>query len=258
MQSRKGQIIYKVLPVISVCLLITVWVLFSSKLSTVMASPEMVFQRLVKFIDRPVSGHQLTGHILASLSRIFVGLLSGMVIGIILGLVIGLTRIGKATIGILFEIFRSIPPLAWIPLFIVILGTGETSKYVMVFIGAVVPITINTYTGVSLVDPEVINVGIVFHASKFQIIQHIVFPSCLPSIFTGLTSSVGVCFMVVLAAEMMGADTGLGLLITRGMAGGDIALIFIGMILIGVLGALFSVLVKKLERWFCRWNEFLN
>lgn len=175
------------------------------------------------------------------------------VIGVTLGVAIGWNKTVQRTLGTIFEIIRPIPPIAWLPLIIMWFGIGEFPKILMVFIGTLMATVINTYTGIRMVDRYLLDVGRSYQATQKQLLFEIAIPCALPSICTGLRNALGTGWMVVLAAEMIGADSGVGFLITRGTEFFDVPLIFVGMICIGIVGALLSLGIEAIERRICPW-----
>ena len=154
----------------------------------------------------------------------------------------------KALFGSIFELFRPIPPIAWIPIIIMWFGIGEFPKILIVFIGSFIPVVINTEDGIRLVEKEYIDVGRVFGANRTQLLMEFVVPTALPAIFAGIRTSVSSAWTVVLAAEMLGADHGVGALVTRGWNAGDMALVFVSIICIGIIGAILAYVLNKLEK----------
>lgn len=257
--SRMRRILSAWAPFISIAAFVLIWLLAHAGNPNLVASPIEVIERAMKLCQQSISGHYLWGHVLASARRIVLGLALAIIVGVPLGILIGWNPYFAKTVGTLFELIRPIPALAWIPLFVMWLGIGETPKVILVFIGSLMPITVNSYTGVRLVSPLYLDVGRMFNCTKgSKLLVHVVVPAALPAIFAGIRSSTSVAWMVVLAAEMMGADSGLGFLINRGMTVFDIALIMTGMVMIGVLGALLSLLLGAVERRICPWNTSLQ
>lgn len=252
---KNKELIYKIMPFISLVVFIALWFWVSSLYGKLIASPYDVLLRLIRIIKKPLSGRTLSGHIFISLQRVLIALSLAIVAGIPMGILIGWNKYFRATIGTVFEFVRPIPPLAWIPLIIAWFGIGETSKVALVFLAALTPIVVNSYTAIRLVPSLYIDVGKMFNASsERQILMKIVFPASLPSIFAGIRNATSVSFMVVLAAEMIGAEAGLGFLILRGMESFDIALIMSGIAMIGIVGVLLAVLTNFIERKVCPWN----
>lgn len=241
------------LSVVSVLLLIALWFIGSKVNPILIPSPFKVLERMVGLFQKPISKYNLLGHIYVSLRRVIIALLFSTVIGVILGIAIGWSKVASKTIGTLFEIIRPIPPIAWLPIIVMWYGVGEFPKLLMVFIGTLMPIVINTYTGIKMVDLSLLDVADTFQANERQLLTEIAIPSALPSIMAGLRNAIGVGWMVVLAAEMIGAKQGVGFLITRGMEYFDVPLIMVGMVAIGVVGALLSAGIEWLERRMCPW-----
>jgi ABC-type nitrate/sulfonate/bicarbonate transport system permease component len=251
-------VLYNILPVISIGAVILLWLWFSSRHPNLLATPEMVYERVMRMFERPIGRMNIFGHTWMSVRRIFVSLAIAILIGVLLGLIMAVSETAKATVGTIYNLIRPIPPLAWVPMITVWFGIGEISKVILVTRGGLVPLTENTFTGVRFSDQNLINVGRVARASNSQIFRLIVLPAALPHIIAGFKNALSGCFMVTLAAEMMGAQNGLGFLITRGIIAVDPAIILIGMIVTGVVGALLSAFAAYVERITCPWIRRVN
>lgn len=253
MKKKEPKAILKIIPVVSVAGLIFLWCLASVYVPKLVPSPAAILERAMELFVDPISGHTLLGHIWASLKRVLIAMVFSTLIGVTLGVAIGWNKTVQRTIGTIFEIIRPIPPIAWLPLIIMWFGIGEFPKILMVFIGTLMATVINTYTGIRMVDAYLLDVGRSFQATQRQLLFEIAIPCALPSICTGLRNALGTGWMVVLAAEMIGADSGVGFLITRGTEFFDVPLIFVGMICIGIVGALLSLGIEIIERRICPW-----
>lgn len=251
-------ILLNLLPVISIGLLIFAWISFSSEHPNLLATPQMVYDRIMRMFERPVGGKNIFGHMWMSMRRVFLSLFIAVVIGVLLGLLMAVSKFGKATAGTLYNLIRPIPPLAWVPMITVWFGIGEISKIILVTRGGLNPLTENTYTGVRFADQNLITVGRVARATNSQIFRLIMLPAALPPIIAGFKNALSGCFMVTLAAEMMGAQAGLGFLITRGIMAVDPPIILVGMISIGIVGALLSAFASYVERITCPWIRTIN
>ncbi|KUO77722.1 MAG: taurine ABC transporter permease [Clostridia bacterium BRH_c25] len=247
-------IIFSILPVVSIAFLFALWVYVSGKNPDFFPTPAMTIERLNDLIKFPVSRISVFGHIWASLQRVLIAFGIAIITGISLGLAMGWNKYVHAFLGPIFEILRPIPPIAWIPLVILWFGVGEFPKILLVFIGSFIPIVLNTFTGVKMVEPIYLNVGKVMKASTLLKLMHIVLPASVPAIFAGLKAALSSGWMVVVAAEMIASRSGVGFLITRGSESYDIALILCGMIIIGIVGAVLSVILTYVERWLCPWR----
>ena len=136
-------------------------------------------------MEKPIKQLNLFGHIWASLLRVFIALAFAWLLGISFGILIGWNKKANALLGPLFTAFRSVPPLAWVPLMTMWFGTGEFPKILIVFIGALMPVVVNTQAGISNVQNMYLNVGTIFHANKRQMLFEIAIPSALDAIFAG-------------------------------------------------------------------------
>ena len=205
-------------------------------------------------VERPIRELGLLGHIWASLQRVFIALAFAWVIGISFGILIGWNKKANALFGPIFTAFRAVPPLAWVPLVTMWFGTGEFPKILIVFVGALMPVVVNTQAGIANVLKEYLDIGTIFNANRRQMLFEIAIPSALDAIFAGIRNSTSAGWMVVLAAEMLGGKSGVGFLIVRGMDSGDYPLCLLSMISIGVVGYLLAILIQFLERIVCPWT----
>ncbi|MCL2001716.1 MAG: ABC transporter permease [Planctomycetes bacterium] len=253
-QERTRRIIYAILPFVSLLLLLLGWLYLAASYPNLFPTPRATWERLLRLFARPISRMNLFGHIWASLRRVLSALALAWILGNAFGILIGWNRKAKALFGGVFEMLRPIPPLAWIPLITMWMGIGEAPKIILVLLGCFAPVAINAYTGIRLVDPLHLDVGRMFNASNWRLLREIAVPAALPAIFAGIRTSTSSGWMTVLAAEMMGARSGLGFLIIRGMEADDMALIMVGMITIGVIGAMLAVAVTFAERKICPWR----
>jgi len=241
------------LPFISLSLLVLLWLYASGVNSELVPSPGMLWERLVLMFEKPIGGMNIFGHILVSLRRVFLALAAASIIGITFGVMMGWSKIFYSVFGVLFEIIRPIPPIAWLPIVIMWFGIGEFPKVLIVFIGTFMAIVINSYTGIKLIEPLFLDVGRAFNAENRQLLTEIALPSALPAIFAGIRNATSAGWMTVLAGEMIAAKAGMGFLITRGMEYFDVPLIMLGMICIGIVGAILAVITDYIERWICPW-----
>ena len=245
---------YLIFPVISIGLLMMAWLMVSTNRPDLFPGPATTWERFQKLLVKPLVRIPLWVHILDSLRRVGIAVGLSCFLGIIFGVMMGWNRYFNATLGIIFEVIRPIPPLAWIPLITIWFGIGEFPKILIVFIGTFANVVVNTATGVRMVDAQQLDVGKTFGASQFNTLLHIVLPASLPAIFAGIRTALGAGWAVVLAAEMLGATSGVGFLITRGNEIGDTALILVSMFIIGIIGALLSSVTSWIERKACPWR----
>lgn len=247
-----------ILSIASILCLILGWVAISSSRPDFFPTPQMTWARFMELVEYPISGTSILGHIWASMRRVLIAFACSTVIGITLGIAMGWNKKIRAALEPIFEALRPIPPIAWIPLIILWFGVGEFPKILLVFIGSLIPIVLNTTTGVSMVDPMYLSVSRVFKANTLQTMLHVVLPNAIPAIFAGMKASLSSGWMVVVAAEMIASSSGVGFLISRGSSSYDVSLILCGMILIGIVGAFLSIVLSLLERWLCPWTAAKN
>lgn len=201
-----------------------------------------------------VSGELMT-NVMASLYRIFWGFLLGGSLGLLVGLSTGISalldRMGTPLVNALYPI----PKIALLPLFILWLGIGEVSKVTIIALGVFFPIAINTYAGVKNTDPLLLKVAASFNAGRMLVLRSIVLPQALPLIFAGFRLAAGTSLLLLVAAEMIAAEEGLGALILHY---GDLMItsnLMAGVVVLSLLGLLFNSFFRWLERRTIRWNH---
>ncbi len=190
-----------------------------------------------------------------SLMRIFIGFIAAQIIGIPLGLAMGISKTFKQFTFPLFEILRPIPPIAWIPLAILFWPTRELSIYFLVFIGAFFIQVINVIQGVSNISINLKWAAFSLGAEPRDIFWRIMLPGSLPSIITGMTVGMGVAWNVLIAAEMIAAQGGLGRTTWEAYTNHNIPFIIVGMVSIGLAGSLCSVLVRWVGKKAMPWTK---
>lgn len=207
-----------------------------------------VFQIAQTFV-KDLSGQQMYIDILTSLQRVIVGFIIASIFGVILGLFFGYEKRLRA-FKFYIELLRPIPPIAWIPIAIILFGLGNTSAYFIVFLGAFFPIFTNTYFGAVSIPAIYKNVASSFEIGKVRYFTKILFFYSLPYIFTGLKIGIGMAWMSVIAAELIGSQSGLGYFIQMNRLLLQTDNVIIGMILIGVFGYSLQKIIEYLEKLF--------
>jgi NitT/TauT family transport system permease protein len=192
-----------------------------------------------------------------SLIRVFIGLFYAIILAIPLGLIMGLYKKLDWALSPIIEIFRPIPPFAWIPFALVFFGLGLVSQSFVIFIGAFFPILTNTYKGVKDTSPIHIDVARTLGATQRRVLISVVLPSSFPSILVGIRIAIGVGWMCVIAAELVGLNVplGLGYLIQFSAQFGNFALTVAAMLMTGAIGFGMNFILKLLEDYFLRWRE---
>lgn len=191
----------------------------------------------------------LTGYVLDSLRRVLTGYGLALVLGLPAGLALGWHRNVAAAFNPVIQMCRPISPLAWMPLAILWFGVSEAAPAFLIFLGAFFPIVVSAMNGVRSVPAMTMQAGRNFGLSTPELLFRVVFPAALPQILVGLRIALGIAWIVVVAAEMIAVDSGLGyLIIDSRNAGKRYDLVVAGMLLIGVIGLALDVAMRRLER----------
>lgn len=190
---------------------------------------------------------------LVSLQRVFVGFLIALGIGVPLGLAFGLSRNFREIAFPVFEVFRPIPPLAWIPLSILFWPTTESSIEYVIVLGALFVVTINTMAGVERVDRRYINAALSLGAKPVTLFRRVIFPATLPSITVGATIGMGLTWSVLVAAEIISGQHGLGRRTWEAYVAGTFPYIIVGMISMGIAGFGSSALIRAISARLIPW-----
>ncbi len=186
------------------------------------------------------------GHIWDSFLRVFLGLVFGIIIGVPLGLFMGLNRFAKGFFDPLIELYRPVPPLAWAPLIISVLGIDNTGKVFLLFMVSLSIMIISARAGASGTQLSKIHAAHSLGASKKQILRHVIFPNSLPEILTGIRVAVGMCWGTLVAAEFLAGTTGIGFVENVAKKYFQYEVIWITIFIMGMLGLLFDVTLRKI------------
>lgn len=213
-------------------------------------APTAVFTRMYELA--------LTGDLLentyVSLRRLFFGFWLGLVPALLLGVFMGLFRPVRAALNPLVSGTYPIPKSALLPLILLIFGLGETSKIVMVAIGVFYPVIMNTASGVLQIQPIYYDVAHNYKASKFQVFRTVAIPGAMPSIMTGIELGAGLGLILIAIAEMVGANSGLGFMIWNAWQLYSVETMYVGLLVIAVIGYLMSLLLNAISRRLIPWK----
>jgi len=207
----------------------------------------------VRFEQLMVSG-ELPTHVGVSLYRIAVGYLIGVIPAIGVGLWMAMSRTVRYLVDPLVAALFPIPKIALTPLLLLALGFGEASKIALVAIATFFPVIINTYAGASNIEKIYIDAARNFGASRAVMFRRVVFFGALPMIFAGLRLALGISFIVIVAAEFVAAKTGIGQLIWASWELMQVDRMFVGIVVIGILGVIFTVILNEIERLVIPWK----
>ncbi|UOQ85228.1 ABC transporter permease [Gracilibacillus salinarum] len=242
-----------IIPVI----LIVIWELLSRAgvvPSNQLPAPTAIVDKIISLAE----DGSLWGHIWITTYRVFAGFIVGTIVAVILGSVVGFYKTAEQLLDPMIQAFRSIPSLAWVPLFILWLSIGETSKITMIAVGVFFPVYLNIVSGISGVDRKLIEVGKMYGLNTFQLVKRIILPASLPSFLVGLRSGLGLGWMFVVAAELMGASQGLGFLLVFGQNMSQPETILASIILFAIIGKLSDWALKQIEIRSLHWQDRLE
>jgi NitT/TauT family transport system permease protein len=243
-----------VLSILSPLSLLVVWELgarFGMIDTRLLSSPTLIFQSMVPLL---ASG-ELLYNTAVSVQRILLGFLAGAVPGILLGMSMGLSPWVRSMVDPMIQATYPIPKLAIMPLILLVFGLGETSKVFTIGIGVFYLVVINTMAGVLHIEKIYLDVAKNFGAKRLDFYLTVAFPGALPMIFTGLKLGMGMALILVVAAEMSAAKAGVGWMIWRAYDMFAIEQMFVALMLLSVLGYIFSIFLDIIERWVVPWKQ---
>jgi NitT/TauT family transport system permease protein len=201
-----------------------------------------------------VRNGQLINHVQASLSRSLVGFGLAILYAVPLGLAIGWYRPFSSVVSPLLEAFRNTAALALLPVFILVLGIGESSKIALVVYSCSFPILLNTIAGVKGVDPLLIKSARTMGLSPFRLFHKVILPAAMPTVFVGIRLAGAYSLLVLVAAEMIGAKAGLGYLIIYAQYNFQIPNMYVGILSLTLIGLGFNQILQQIEKHFTRWK----
>ncbi|MEM1275110.1 MAG: ABC transporter permease subunit [Pseudomonadota bacterium] len=217
-------------------------------------APEAVVARLAEISSEGYQNSTLLEHLGWSLFRVIAGFLAGALVGIPLGYAMGLSSWFRGWFDPIVEFMRPVPPLALIPLVIIWAGIGEEGKVILLFLAALWIMAIAARSGVSGVKISKIHAAYSLGASKWQIMRYVIVPNSLPDIFTGARVAMGVCWGTVVAAELVAANEGAGMMIMVASKFQLTDIVIMGIILIGIIGYGIDILMRQAEKWLIPWK----
>lgn len=220
-------------------------------LQTMISSPGLVWQAFVKY---GVDSNYLWLHLGWSLSRILVGYCIATVSSIIVAFLMAWYKPIRAVIDPFIQFLRCIPPLAYITIVIVVLGTGEQSKYFVIWMACFLSMTVTIYQGIRNVDMTLIKASYTFGARDIDLFKDVMLPSSFPFILTAMRLGVGIALTTLIAAELTGGSLGFGAFVNNQMGTLNVDNALMGVFVIGIVGIIFDKLLLLVEKRFTRWK----
>ena len=234
-----------VLPIAVLAVIYFLWdgaVLLSG--SDIFPRPYQVFLGIVELARHGL----LFKYIVASLFRVSIGFTLAVLVGVPFGLLLGWFRPAFLAFNPIIQILRPISPIAWIPIAILWFKVDDRAPIFLIFLSSLFPIMVTAIAAVQNIQPVYVRAAQNFGISKFDLFRRVIFPACLPQIITSMRIALGIAWLVVVAAEMIAVNSGLGyLIIDARNAGKRYDLVVAGMLLIGLIGLILDFMVRRLE-----------
>jgi ABC-type nitrate/sulfonate/bicarbonate transport system permease component len=253
-QSIRGPLV----SLLAILIVLLTWFLITDVFGLVrpivLPSPSNVLEEVGRLLEKGYTNKPLWIHVRASLFRTFTGLILGLVVGIPLGLLVGYYWWASAIFSPFLSALRPIPPIAFIPLVVLYFGIGEFSKILLIFMAALWYVALNTSAGVKSVPSDLMRAGLNMGLNQWQLFLYVIFPSSLPYIMTGIKTSTAVSWAIVVAAELVAAQEGLGYMVMDAATFFRVTDVYIGIALIGMIGILLEALTMIAESRLLHWR----
>ncbi|ESY61423.1 MULTISPECIES: ABC transporter permease subunit [Mesorhizobium] len=246
----------RIVSAVTILAVLALWAL-SARLQLVspvfLPSPLAVWNKFIVVIRDGFVDATLAQHAVASLGRVFAALVAAILVGVPVGLAIGISTVGRGIFDPLLEFLRPTPPLAYLPLVIIWFGIGEPSKILVIAIAMLAPVALSTASGVRGVSQERINAARSLGATRAQAVRHVILPSALPSILTGLRIALGAGWSTLVAAELVAATRGLGFMIQSAAQFLVTDVVVMGILVIAAIAFVLEFAIRRIERVFVPW-----
>ena len=256
---RAARFVRKILPLqlVGILAIVAIWtavVVSGLVASRLLPSPAQIVEHIELLATKGYRGTPLATHVLASVERTTIGFSLAVIFGIPVGLAMGRYRVLGALFGPVLAVLRPIPPIAFIPLAVLYLGLGEASKIVLIFLAPFMFIALNAEAGVRSVPSILIRAGQMLGYSPRQLFTRVIFPGSLPSIMSGVRTGAAVAWALVVAAELIAAQEGLGYMVASAGNFFDIRTVYAGIVIIGLIGFLVDTVARMIEERVLHWR----
>lgn len=216
-------------------------------------SPASVWQKFLEVSRQGFMQATLEQHLAESIGRVFSALTAAVMIGVPVGLWMGLNKWVRAALDPLVELLRPIPPLAYLPLLVIWFGIGETTKILLIFFSILAPVIISTAHGVLSHQQNRERAALSLGATRWQVLQHVIFPAALPHILTGIRIGLGVGWSTLVAAELVAADRGIGFMVQSAAQFLITDTVILGIIVIALVAVSFELFLRWLQKQLAPW-----
>jgi len=248
---------YTAISVLSVAAVVVLWAALTESGVVSRAkipSPTDLVTEFMHLLETGYSGSAMWRHVGASVGRTVTGLAFAVVIGTPIGLLVGHSRAASAVLEPFFSVLRPMPAIAFIPLVILYFGIGEFSKIVLIFFTSMLHMVLHASAGVRAVPRDLLRVGYNYGLKRRDLFLHVILPAALPQIMTGIRTTTAISWALVVAAELVGAQSGLGYLVMDAATFFRIPDLYIGIILIGLIGFLIELVERRMENRLLHWR----
>ncbi|MBE6068143.1 MAG: ABC transporter permease subunit [Clostridium lundense] len=257
MAVNKKSIYENILSGATVIVILSIWFI-SSKLGWVdpklVPSPQSVWAALIDIMESGYKNYTLLEHLGASMERLILAFVCAVIIAVPLGLASGCNSKIRALFEPIIEFYRPLPPLAYYTLLVLWLGIENESKISLLFLACFAPIYVSCVSAVMKIKEDYINSAYTVGANKLQVLVYVVFPACLPDIFIGLRTALGVAYTTLVSAEMVAANSGIGWMVLDASRYLRSDIIFLGIIIMGVTGILLDKSIRLVEHKVVPWK----
>ncbi|MEB3754978.1 taurine ABC transporter permease TauC [Acinetobacter sp. MD2(2019)] len=244
------------LSVFSIVSLLLIW-FFVTNLQLIspvfLPTPQAVWHKFIEVSQQGFMKATLWQHLAASMGRVLIALLAAIVIGVPIGLWMGINRTVRALIDPLVELLRPIPPLAYLPLFVIWFGIGEATKILLIFCSILAPIIISSAHGVMSHQLNRERAALSLGATQFQVFSKVIIPTALPHILIGIRIGLGVGWSTLVAAELVAADRGIGFMVQSAAQFLITDTVVLGIIIIAIVAVAFELFLRWLQQQLSPW-----
>ena len=248
---------YTLISILSVTVALLLWALTTETgivSRATIPSPTDLAREFVNLVKNGYSGSPLWQHVAASFGRTMIGLVCAIVIGTPIGLLIGYSRDASAVLEPFFSIVRPMPAIAFIPLVVLYFGIGEFSKIILIFFTSMLHMTIHAAAGARSIPQELMRVARNYGLKRKDLFLYVILPASMPHVMTGIRTTTAISWALVVAAELVGAQQGLGYIVMDAATFFKISDIYVGIILIGLIGLVLEIVEKQMEIRLLHWR----
>lgn len=216
----------------------------------ILPAPAVVFTTFLELLE---SG-EIGGNLLISLNRVVVGFAAGGLLGVVFGVIMGLSKTAEQYLNPLFRAVAQVPSLGWLPFLILLVGIGESLKFIIIAKACFVPMALNSFEGIRNIPRPYLEVGRVFRLGRWALLRRVVLPATVPPLFSGVRLALSHAWIALVVVETFAATEGIGYLMVWGRTLFQIDVVLAGMIVVGAVGLVMDTGLRRIERRLRRWS----